>query len=82
MIEYHPAFAVNVAGTTGAGDAAYAGFLLAMIRGLPPSESLRWACAVGACCVEAVDAISGIQSWNAIQVRLESGWKSLEKRLE
>src|SRR5690606_10240933 len=82
VIAYHPAFAVNVAGTTGAGDAAYAGFLMAMLRGLPPSQSLRWACAVGACCVEAVDAISGVQSWDAIQARLESGWKVLEKRLE
>jgi sugar/nucleoside kinase (ribokinase family) len=82
ITEYHPAFDVDVVGTTGAGDAAYAGFLLAMIRGLSPFESLRWACAVGACCVEAIDATSGIKSWHEISARLESGWKAVEKRID
>ena len=79
---YHPAFEVDVVGTTGAGDAAYAGFLLAMIRGLSPYESVRWACAVGACCVEAVDAISGLRSWDDISARLESAWKVVEKQIK
>lgn len=41
----------------GAGDAAYAGLLAAMLRGLPPQAAAEMACAVGACCVEAPDAI-------------------------
>lgn len=79
---YHPAFEVGVVGTTGAGDAAYAGFLLAMLRGLSPSESVRWACAVGACNVEAVDATSGVRNWDETNARLESGWKVVGKRIE
>jgi sugar/nucleoside kinase (ribokinase family) len=82
ITEYHPAFEVDVVGTTGAGDTAYAGFLLAMIRGLSPSESMRWACAIGACCVEAVDATSSVRSWDDVGKRLESGWKLLDNRLK
>jgi sugar/nucleoside kinase (ribokinase family) len=71
---WHPPFEVEVVGAVGAGDAAYAGFLTAMLRGLPPQESLRIACAVGACNVEAADAISSIPSWDALQERLDAGW--------
>ncbi|MFN8451760.1 MAG: PfkB family carbohydrate kinase [Anaerolineae bacterium] len=39
---WHPAFAVNVAGTTGAGDSAYAGFLTAMLKGLSVDDAARW----------------------------------------
>lgn len=70
----HPAFEVQVAGTTGAGDSAYAGFLAALLKGCAPPEAMRWACAVGACNVEAVDAISGVQSWEATAARLAAGW--------
>lgn len=72
---WHPAFAVNVAGTTGAGDSAYAGFLAAMLKGLSVDDAARWACAVGACNVEAVDSISGVQSWDVIQYRMDTGWE-------
>lgn len=71
---YQPAYAVTVAGTTGAGDAAYAGLLAAMLRGLPPQACLQWASAVGACCVEQVDAVSGIKTWVETEARLEAGW--------
>lgn len=78
---YSPAFQVDVAGTTGAGDAAYAGFLAAWIRGLPPQDCLRWACAVGAYCCEAPDATSGIRTWAETHRRLDSGWKYRPERL-
>lgn len=71
---WHPAFQVQVVGTTGAGDSAYAALLASLLRGLPPDETLRLACAVGACNVEAADATSGIQSWEATQARLAAGW--------
>lgn len=71
---WHPAFAVEVAGTTGAGDSTYGAFLAALLRGLPPGDVLRFACAVGACNIEAADAISGVQSWDATQARLDADW--------
>ncbi len=74
---WHPAFEVDVVGTTGAGDSAYAGFLTAMLKGLSIDDAARWACAVGACNVEAADATSSIRTWAATQQRMESGWRTL-----
>lgn len=69
-----PAFWVKVAGTTGAGDAAIAGFLAALLRGLGPREALTAAVAAGACCVEAYDALSGLRSWDEMMARVAAGW--------
>jgi sugar/nucleoside kinase (ribokinase family) len=71
---YHPCFPVNVKGTTGAGDASIAGFLRGLLGGQTLSDSLQTACAVGASCVEASDAVSGIRSWQDTQRRLETEW--------
>ena len=71
---WQPAFRVEVAGTTGAGDAAYAGLLAALIRGLNPEACARMACAVAAFNIEAADATTGVRSWEATQARLASGW--------
>ncbi len=78
---WHPAFAVAVAGTTGAGDAAYAGFLAALVNGLNPADCVRWACAVGACAVETADSTSGVRSWQETAARLEAGWPVRSERL-
>lgn len=72
-----PCFAVDVVGTTGAGDATIAGFLAGFVYGMSPEMSLEMACAVGACSVEAVDAISGIRTWSKTAVRLAKGWQHL-----
>jgi sugar/nucleoside kinase (ribokinase family) len=72
-----PCFAVDVVGTTGAGDATIAGFLAGMLYGMSPEMSLEMGCAVGACSVEAVDAISGIRTWSQTAVRLAKGWPRL-----
>ncbi|HEY6541345.1 MAG TPA: carbohydrate kinase family protein [Ktedonobacteraceae bacterium] len=72
-----PCFAVDVVGTTGAGDATIAGFLTGFTFGMTPESSLEIACAVGACSVEAVDAISGIRTWSQIALRLAKGWPHL-----
>ena len=69
-----PSFTADVQGTTGAGDAAIAGLLASMLHYHNPEESLRMACALGACSVEAPDAVSGVSSWQATQARLHSGW--------
>ena len=74
---WQPAFQVEVAGTTGAGDAAYAGLLAAMIRGHGPRQCARRACAVAACNIEAADATSGVRSWDETEARLAAGWPTL-----
>ena len=72
-----PCFATQVAGTTGSGDATIAGFLMGLLRGMTPEETLQAACAVGACNVEAVDALSGIRSWPETAERIAAGWPRL-----
>lgn len=76
---WHPAFTVDVVGTTGAGDAAYAGILASLLRGLSLDETARMACAVGACCVEAADATTGVLSWDETRVRIARGWQTLHQ---
>jgi sugar/nucleoside kinase (ribokinase family) len=69
-----PIFETSVAGTTGAGDAAIAGFLAVVLQNLSPDQALTFAAAVGACNVEAPDATSGILSWEQTWARVEAGW--------
>jgi len=73
---YSPVFSVpEVAGTTGAGDATIAGLLASLLKGLQPEEALEMAVAVGGCCVEALDASSGIRSWDETRARVRGGWR-------
>jgi sugar/nucleoside kinase (ribokinase family) len=69
-----PVFEVEVAGTTGAGDATIAGFLLGLLAGMSPEDTMTAASAAGAASVEAVDASSGIGPWSELRVRIEKGW--------
>src|SRR5258708_36730341 len=69
-----PCFAAQVAGTTGSGDATIAGFLAGLLQGMGPGETMLTACAVGACSIEAVDALSGIRSWPETAERIAAGW--------
>jgi sugar/nucleoside kinase (ribokinase family) len=64
----------RLVGTTGAGDAAIAGFLAAMLRGTSAERALTIAAAAGACSVEAADALSGIRSWGEMLSRVDAGW--------
>lgn len=70
-----PCFQVAVMGTTGAGDSTVAGFLSALLRDLTLEQALTVAAAVGACNVEATDALSGVLPWDDTWRRIESGWK-------
>ncbi|MDX2138401.1 MAG: PfkB family carbohydrate kinase [Chloroflexota bacterium] len=79
---WHPAFRVNLVGTTGAGDSAYAGLLTAILRGASLTNTARWACAVGACNVEAADSTSGVRSYANTAARLATQWDVLPSRLE
>ncbi len=67
----------SLVGTTGAGDATIAGFLAAILRGLPVEAALTSAVGVGACNVEAADALSGVRSWEDTQARIRAGWARL-----
>jgi sugar/nucleoside kinase (ribokinase family) len=69
-----PCFRVDVAGTTGAGDAAIAGFLAGLLRDLSPEEALTAAVAAGACNVETADAVSGVRPWDEMWRRVKDGW--------
>jgi sugar/nucleoside kinase (ribokinase family) len=71
---HQPCFEVQVAGTTGAGDAATAGFLSGLLRGLGPQEALTAGAAAGACCVEKPDTLSGLLPWDEMWVRIRKGW--------
>ena len=77
-----PCFATQEVGTTGSGDATIAGFLMGLLRGMTPEETLQAACAVGACNVEAVDALSGIRSWPETIERISAGWPRLPVALD
>ena len=68
------AFETAVAGTTGAGDAAAAGFLLALLADLSPEDAATMAAAVGATSLEAPDATGGVRSWQETRERVEKGW--------
>lgn len=74
---WQPCFQVQVVGTTGAGDATIAGFLSGLLRGLSPDETVTAALAVGACNVEAHDALSGLRSWEETLARISAGWPRL-----
>ena len=72
-----PCFATEVKGTTGTGDATIAGFLSQLLDGGEPEKSITLATAVGACCVEAVDATGGIRPLPEVISRINSGWERL-----
>jgi sugar/nucleoside kinase (ribokinase family) len=64
-------------GATGAGDTTIAGFLAALLRGSSPERSGSVANAVGACNVEAPDALGGIRTWDETIARLDAGWERI-----
>jgi sugar/nucleoside kinase (ribokinase family) len=78
---WSPCFDAHVVGTTGAGDATIAGFLAGLLRGAPPEECVTIACAVGACNVEAADALGGLRTWEDTRSRLAAGWTRRELSL-
>lgn len=75
--QWTPCFAVEVAGTTGAGDATVAGLLMAWLRGFLPADALQAATAVGASCCECSDAVSGVRSWEFTAERIKNGWETV-----
>ncbi len=72
-----PAFQAAMRGTTGAGDAAIAGFLASILKGTDPETALKMAAAAGAISVETPDVHSGINSWDEVWTRIQQGWSTL-----
>ena len=60
---------ITVVDTLGAGDAWCAGFLAGLSRGLPPLEAAALANKVGAACVQALGATTGIPRLEALLAR-------------
>jgi sugar/nucleoside kinase (ribokinase family) len=77
-----PCFEVDVVGTTGSGDATIAGFLTALLRDASPATAMTMAVAVGACNVEAADALSSVRSWEDTTRRIAQGWARLPMKIE
>lgn len=71
---WQPCFPVEVVGTTGSGDATIAGLLFGVVRHMGFEDALRAAGAVGACCCEAADSISGVRPWPEVAARLTAEW--------
>lgn len=57
-----PALPVRAVDALGAGDAWAAGFLTGLLRDWPLAKTARFANAVGACCVQALGATTGVKS--------------------
>jgi sugar/nucleoside kinase (ribokinase family) len=72
-----PGFPVKkVVDATGAGDSFYAGFLAAWLRGLDTYHAAEFANMVGACCVSAIGASTGIRSFRETrQLIKKARWK-------
>lgn len=60
---------------TGAGDASIAAFLTSVMRGESLEEAVQMAAAIGACCVAAYDALSGLKPLEQLKEKIRKGWK-------
>lgn len=61
-----PCYDVEIVGTTGAGDCTIAGFLMGLLKGLSPQDTIQMATAVGAFSVQSLDATSNIPAWESV----------------
>jgi len=65
----------KVVSGTGAGDTSVAAFLASVLNNKTPQECVRYAAATGACCVEAVDALGGLKSFEELDAKMSKGWE-------
>lgn len=71
---WHPAVTVApIRSATGSGDSSIAGFLTAFLRGCDLEDCLRTANCVGAQNLTALDATSGIRTWDETWARVQGG---------
>jgi len=67
---HQPAFAIDPVDTTGAGDIFRAGFIYALLRGDPPDEILRFACAAAAVSCTRRGAINSVPTMEDVEALL------------
>jgi sugar/nucleoside kinase (ribokinase family) len=67
--------AEHVVSANGAGDAAIAGFLAAMMEKRPFEECILLALASGSCSVTGYDAVSALIPFDEMLARIKSGWE-------
>ncbi len=67
----HPAFAVPVVDTTGAGDCFTATYTVAMLLGMDEAERLRFACAAAGVCVQRKGALASMPTAGQLQALRE-----------
>lgn len=60
---------------TGAGDTSIAAFLTAMLEGYTLEQALHLSAATGASCVAAYDALSGLKSFEELEMKINAGWQ-------
>jgi sugar/nucleoside kinase (ribokinase family) len=70
-----PCYQVEVAGTTGAGDATIAGFLAGVTSGATVEQAALLAVGTGAFSVSAHDSVSGIRPLAETRNMITAGWK-------
>jgi len=73
QFHYTPAYWVEVADTTGAGDIFHAGFIYGLLQGWPLDHQLDFACAAAALNCTAIGARGGIRPVEEIQALMASG---------
>ena len=62
---------------TGAGDTSIAAFLTAMLEGYSLEKTLQLSAATGASCVAAYDALSGLQTFEELEQKINAGWNKI-----
>ena len=76
---WEPVFKVeHFVSAAGSGDSTIAGFLGAFLRGMSLEDCLKYATAAGAENVEAIDAVSGVKTWDETTARITGGWAKAE----
>jgi len=68
----------EVVSGTGAGDTTIGAFLTAMVKGYSFKRCLQLAAATGASCVEAMDALGGLKSFEELIAKIDAGWEKNE----
>ena len=66
---------VKVMSATGAGDTCIAAFYTSILQKRVWKQCLRYASAAGTCCVEAIDPLSGLLSFEEMDRRIAAGWR-------